>query len=369
MKKLSVFFAAAAISVLLTSCGRTEIKLSDYVETKSNGYNGQGVVEVDLDIAKFVQQNYEAFGLKNGYSAIQCQAVVDDIREKLKGNFDKDKDLSNGDSVRFSWDTATVKSLEQTYKVRFVTDDVEYTVSDLQDVIEVNPFDNLEVTFDGTAPNGYLKVEYPRSDGNSFHPDLSYSKANGLANGDTVTISLKQDADYYLSRGYLVTETEREYTVSGLDSYLTELDALPQDASEKMDSNGKDLLQAEIATYWDDPAALDGIECIGNYLLTAKTSAYPENILIYVYEIKTNGFSYYSYVQYREIMLLGDGTCSFNLNDTVRPVGLITGYAENIGITFQHDGLSYIGYEELDSLFNDAVTKQISQYNYESTVS
>ena len=147
-------------------------------------------------------------------------------------------------------------------------------------------------------------------------------------------------------------------------------DALPADADGKMSSHGQDLLKSEIASYWDDPTALDSITPIGNYLLTTKEGYIQNknNILVYVYEIKTNGFSYYSYVEYTNIMVLHDGICTFNLADAVQPVGSIA-LGMPYGTTFEHNGLHYIGYADLDTLFNEVVTHRIDMYDYKSTVS
>lgn len=135
-----------------------------------------------------------------------------------------------------------------------------------------------------------------------------------------------------------------------------------------MESHGQDLLKSEIASYWDNPSDLDSITLLGNYLLTTKEGMpNPNSVLVYVYEIKTQDFSYYSYVEYSDIMLLNDGTCSFNLANARQPFGSISFGIS--GAAFEHDGLRYLGYADLDTLFNKAVTQRIDLYDYKSTVS
>ena len=67
-------------------------------------------------------------------------------------------------------------------------------------------------------------------------------------------------------------------------------------------------------------------------------------------------------------MILSDGTCSFNLQDAVHPVGSVA-FGSRYGTSFEHNGLNYIGYADLDTLFNEVVTQRIDLYDYKSTVS
>ena len=66
-------------------------------------------------------------------------------------------------------------------------------------------------------------------------------------------------------------------------------------------------------------------------------------------------------------MLLNDGTCSFNLANAEQPYGSVSFGVW--GVAFEHDGLRYIGYADLDTLFNEVVTQRIGVYDYKSTVS
>lgn len=65
-------------------------------------------------------------------------------------------------------------------------------------------------------------------------------------------------------------------------------------------------------------------------------------------------------------MILGDGTCSFNLKDATQPTGSVL---YGFGTTFKHDGSTYIGYADLDTLFNEVVAQNAGVYDYQSTVS
>lgn len=242
----------------------------------------------------------------------------------------------------------------------------------MQEVVDLNVFDSIKLQYTGTAPNASVVVD------NSELADLNLpltinfevTPQDGLNVGDKVKVKLIEGTvEACLLSGYRLTETEREYTVEGLDAYLMSLDNLPADASEKMDSHAKDLLNAEIASYWESPADLDSITLRGNYLLTTKEGLIQNvnDALVYVYEIKTKVFSYFSYVEYDNVMLLSDVTCSFNLQEALQPVGSVA-MGMPYGTTFERNGLNYIGYADLDTLFNEVVTQRIASYDYKSTV-
>ena len=371
--KRILIVAAVVMCSLLTGCGRTEINVNNYLTTEVNGYDGNGYAGWNVDLGQLVKDNYQAFGLKEGYSVMEYQAVLEKLQNNMKAEYDKAEELSNGDTIKFTWDTANFKTLEADYKVKFEAEDVKMTVSGLTEVVELNVFDSIKLQYSGTAPNASAIVD------NSALADLNLPMAikfeiapkEGLNIGDTVKVTLQEGTyENCLAHGYRLTETEKEYTVDGLDAYLMSLDDLPADASEKMQKNGSDLIEAEIASYWDNPSDLDDITLLGNYLLTTK-EGYVQNInnvLVYVYEIKAQDFSYYSYVEYGNVMILSDGTCSFNLQDAVQPVGSVA-FGSGYGTTFEHNGLNYIGYADLDTLFNEVVTQRVDLYDYKSTVS
>ena len=367
--------AIAALSLLccsLTSCGKTEINVNQYLTTEVNGYDGEGYAGWNVDLGQLVKDNYQAFGLKEGYSMTEYQAVLEKLRNNMKADYDKSEELSNGDTVKFTWDNSNLKTLESDYGVKFKTEDVEVTVSGLPEIVDLNIFDSIKLQYTGTAPNASVMVD------NSALADLNLpltinfevTPQDGLNLGDKVKVKLIEGtAEACLLSGYRLTETEHEYTVEGLDAYLMSLDDLSADASDNMNSHGQDLLNAEIASYWENPADLDSITLRGNYLLTTKEGLIQNvnDALVYVYEIKAKDFSYFSYVEYDNVMLLSDGTCSFNMHEAFQPVGSVA-MGMPYGTTFERSSLNYIGYADLDTLFNEVVTQRIANYDYKSTV-
>ena len=130
----------ALTAILLTACGRTEIHVNDYLSTETKGANGKGSVEWTLDTAAMVSANRDAFRLKDNASLDDIAAVTQKINENLYGSFDKVDALTNGDTVKFVWDTSNVKVLEKAYKIRLLTDEYPLTVSGLPELQQYDPF-------------------------------------------------------------------------------------------------------------------------------------------------------------------------------------------------------------------------------------
>lgn len=138
-----------------------------------------------------------------------------------------------------------------------------------------------------------------------------------------------------------------------------------------MDYHAQDLLKAYIAKT-EDEGYLSEIELLGNYMLTPKDpSIYvsKKNYIYYIYKVSFNdGLYYYHYTYYTDVMLLEDGTCSFDLSSATVPQGSVFFGVSSGEVYWATDKIHFAGYGDLDSLFNKQVTSKIGEYNYESTV-
>lgn len=106
---------------------------------------------------------------------------------------------------------------------------------------KVNPFDCIEVTFQGNDGEGEILVEQKAS-GEDIDPnqiDYEISKKRNLSQGDTITIEASSDV-------YLLTESTKVYTVEGLDEYLKSLDNIPQEALELIHTRAEAILETNL---------------------------------------------------------------------------------------------------------------------------
>lgn len=362
MKKHPKFLVATCFlcSIMLTGCGEKEINLEDYLSVSYSGSNGYATAHIDFDYLGF--GDAISSNSKENLSIFELAAAADNVKVNVDGN--TDDNLSNGDqfTVSFEWNTDSAKSLG----LKYIGENKEFTVEGLEDVKEIDPFENLDVTFSGISPYGNANYTNNRTN-DLLHFNYLVEPMNNLKNGDTVKLYIN-DSDPQkkaLQNGYLLTATEKEFVVEGLPYYISKLEELPSDMLDKMKKQSEDVIAAEAASLYTDP--LLGYEFLGNYFLVKKESAFlgifsNNNYCCCVYKIHANckgeDFYYYYYVEFQDILALEDGSCSVDLTNYIVPVNRFK------FVDFYY----YVGYQDLDSLFNDCVTRNIADYKYESTV-
>lgn len=384
IRKMAFSLGLMSCSIAFTGCGAKEINLNDYLDVTYSGYDSAGVATSEFDIDKMIKDNSEAFGIKGDVTDSELLKIEADLDDVIDGSLDKTTDLSNGDRVSYKWNVSMTDKLREKYKVEFVSEDKEFKVDSLDEVEEFDPFENLEVTFSGIAPNGSAKISGSIEEVPSLY--FKADKTSELKNGDIITIILDSYEDdiesYCLEYGKVPTELEKDVTVEGLSSYVSKIDEIPEDMQEKMKQQAVDSFNANAAG-WAEGNSLENAEFIGYYFLSPKEGFYTsyDNLLYCVYKITANitgctsentdeqqtvQEEYYTFYRYSDIMILDDGTCSVNLSD-----GRMTNnrIESNYGaVNFWFSSYYFYGYRDLDSMFNECVTQEISDYNYESTV-
>lgn len=386
IRKMAFSIGLMSCAIALTGCGAKEINLNDYLDVNYSGYDSAGVATSEFDMDKMIKDNSEAFGIKGDVTESELLKIEADLEDVIDGSLDKEKDLSNGDSISYKWNVSMPDKLKEKYKVDFVSEDKEFKVEKLDKVEEFDPFENLEVTFSGIAPDGSANIKGSIDEVPSLYFDAD--KTSGLKNGDVIKITLDcygdDIKDYCLQYGKVPSALEKEITVEGLSSYVSKIEEIPEDMQEKMKQQAMDSFNAESAG-WAEGNSLASAECVGYYFLTPKEGFYTSsnNELYCVYKMTSNvkGLkrggdgeteetgqeTYYTYYRYTDIMLLEDGTCSVDLSDGNMASNTIESDYGTSGF-FGANFYRYKGYKDLDSMFNECVTKKIAECNYESTV-
>ena len=384
MKKvLKATFAVAAIGCVcmaVSGCGKEKFNVTQYIEPEYTGYNGYGTVTFE-GTYDWIDDIMDWYG--DSITAEQRWSSERELKDVVEFEFEPTEGLSNGDTV-----TVTAKVGKKAEDYAFVLDGTEatFTVEGLEEIEEYDPFADIQVVFEGKAPNGTAKMN-----NNSDDYTISYEmdKSDGLSNGDTVTVKaapaygMKED-EYAQQYGKKLSITEKSFTVEGLASYAKCIDEIPEEMYAKMQKQAEDKIKSHTSG-WDGGNSLGKLEFIGNYMLTVKDgfNANPNNVIYYVFKMHANinGYSendeakekklneeiYYTYVKFSDIIMLPDGTCSVDIsagemaNNSVRTThGYYSwGYFERYSVK---------GYTDLDSMFNDCVTKNIDKYDYENTV-
>ncbi|WP_418759422.1 zinc-ribbon domain-containing protein [Gemmiger sp.] len=410
-KKLAVPVAVAAVVVVggvLIATHKPTVNLNKYITLSAEGYNSIGTLDVEFDtdklekdygkkIAKNFQKamkNHEedTYGLSNlAGSLYEGGETSLFVTYCADGSADKTRNLSNGDVVTYTWDGVneqTKKEAEELFGVKIKCSDVTYKVSGLTAVNTFDAFDGVEVEFDGISPDGSATVNtLPTAEaakGLYYTLDEQYN----LANGDTVTVTVHSNRDDFSDciekYGAIPAATEKTYTVEGLKEYITSTDGLTDSVLVSLQNQAEDVLNAYIAKSWDSECVtLKGMSYLGYYILTPKNKdnyGVSQDVIILPYQVTSHNHfeddkgqvydadvSYYWYIAFRNVSKDADGNIAGGLDDYYTAnasfdvkTGLDDGWWEKYW--------SYDGYQTLDELYSNAVTRNVEDYNHQDNV-
>lgn len=368
----------------LTGCGKETVDVSAEADIIVSGYDGHGIATFSK--GNWLTNTEKTYGQEMSF--MELAALEEALYNAVEYSISPSENISNGDEVVLTIDVDN--SALESYNFKLAGGEKKITVSGLEEVKAFDPFENVTVNFGGMSPNGSASVN--TSDSN-VDIDLSYTldKSSGLKNGDEVTVSISSYSgtdveEYCMSKGKAPTVTEKTFTVEGLATYAQTLDDIPDDMKSKMLAQAEDAIKAKCI--WNEngtTGTLKSLEHLGDYYLTGKEgfNASPYNKIYCVYKgtvefnaLKRRGdgktketgtASFYTYYYYDNIVIMPDNTCSLDLSK-----GNLASYSYETD--YGYEGFwgpifySLYGCKDLDSMFNDRVTSQIANYNYENTV-
>lgn len=355
--------AIVAVILIVTNITST-INLNDFVTIEVDGYNGYGTafISVDWDAmeakygdkVKFSKEAKEGLGAFGGF--LDGISAFDSLRGSVDVSLDTDEGLSNGDEIHYTWDIDDELFQYVSCKLKYT--EGTYTVEGLKEAETFDPFADLTVTFEGISTNGELNMEYAGEELNPY--DFSCDTAYGLANGDTVTITLDDYLVEYclVELGKIPSAMEKTYTVEGLSEYVTDFSAIPQEFLDSMKKEAEDAIYAYTAQQYGSDYTL-GELTYGGYVLSAVSSATDFygtlNDLCLIYTGTVTGkeeelpaTTVYYPVEFTDI-LSTNGEMSYDELEGIR------GYASLSGYWFSTDGYlnPVVCYEDLATYYGD----------------
>lgn len=357
---------AAIVAVILFSNRKTTLSLNDYVSIEYGGYDGYGTAKVSLDQKALEKKFAEISGkedineLENLSDALSFYTLEDSIGYDL----DKYDSLSNGDKITLTW--SYDNDLAKKFKIKFEGDKKTFTVSDLKEVKEIDPFEDLEVTFSGTSP--YATVSWDMTSKDEIYDYISFdaSKDDNLTDGETITITLDtyDNDEYFLSEyGCKFSQTSKKYTCKNVDCYVMNAEDITEDLLETM----KKTTKAAVADYKSSirsDVTISNVEYAGYYFLSLKDTEDnywdDTNICYVIYSatVKSKHKDFkqstvYFPVEYSNLINYADGTSNVDTN-----YASIKGYS---GLKYGWWG-EISGYKKLSALKKELVTDQKDLY-------
>jgi hypothetical protein len=353
------------IGFFIWSYEKKKVDLNDCYTVTFSGYDTVGEASANIDMDKFNKAVLKAQGKKvpddqseisqNNLQDIADNLTLENIQnglvnyslaESIKANVTPSENLKNGDTVTvtYSFD----EELAKQNGIRFVAEDQTYTVSGLSEIKEVDPFDNIEVTYTGIAPNATLVLNNTATD--EYLSSISYTadKEEGINVGDTITVTLDADENEALHQGYRFTQTSKTYTCDKADHYIMSLGEITPETLSKLQASATENLDEYILKY---PITGSGWTYEGAYLVMAKEilDTNPKNGIIFVYSNTVSSttnmftpFNCYFIVVYPDLIENANGEQSANLEN--RDMG---------------------NYKQGTDIYQQLIIANKDQYNYE----
>lgn len=321
--------AIIAIIVIASNAGKT-INLNDYVTVEATGYDGYGSASISIDWDAIEKKYGKKIAYTNaskktlgGFSSLMTP--LDTLEASVSVQLDQDRNLSNGDTINYSW--SVVDDISKVIKCKLKYKDGTYTVSELEKLDTFDAFADVEVTFSGISPNGQAAITYNGSDLSSY--DFRCDKTSGLKNDDKITVSLSNTdmEDYATILGKIPAATSKIYTVSGLQEYVTSYADITDTFIENTKKEAEDTIYSYAASHFSKTSALNNLEYAGYIYNCLKddrglNSVHNALYLIYKGDVSNSEGAFsttkvYFPVQFANILKVGDD-CSFTNNNGIK---------------------------------------------------
>ena len=367
---------------------RTKINLDKYIAVDFSGYDGYGVAEVKFDEESFLKDYKKKIKLKKKKDIFTTALLAEYSTEAylydyfISGNWSLDGvngEYKNGDKVHLTWNIDK-DVVEEDFKVKIKDAGQEFTVKDLEKMETFDAFENFTMEFTGTAPNGSADWRaggiMDGSKGLYFKVDPEY----GLSNGDRVTVTIEPKeylSNFVQKTGKAPKEMEKVFTVEGLPSYIDSATKIDDALLASMKGELEDVIKSNIAREGETVQLLS-TEYLGYYFLKAKSNtAYAKNIFYPVYKVNIRislpesnfmqDYSFFTSGAFRNIMEEGkDGKVTVDVNEMST---VYHSFVIDTGVGTWFTTKYYLdGFETLESLRNECVTKNLADYKAEEKI-
>ena len=348
-------------------------------------YTVSGLTEVGrFDPFQYVTVTFEGYN-PNGRMNVEVNRSIDEM-DYINIDYDTSSGLKNGDVIKL---TASIRYYESDFVERFgkalEPTEKEITVSGLPDLAKFDPFQYITVTFDGISSDGRMTITKDDSREEMDYIRFDYDKNYGLSNGDVikVTASLGYYESEFVERfGSTLDPYEKEYTVSGLSTYLSDVSQIPEDTYNKMSNQFIDAFKAHVASEWDyNKKGVKSIDLVGNYTLTPKEGRSDRfnNKVYFMYLIKADIMNeegetpvpveYYWYGVFTDVIIAADGSIASDLSE-YKVCESYSGWFSSGGDYLKFPELKnqyFAGFATLDDFVDAYMTPNIENFTYTYT--
>lgn len=375
-RKVIAIAAAAAcvifIVIVVAMNMKKTVNLNDYVEVEFSGYDTQGKVTASIDEDALGAKIAEVGKIPDASDEYALWDGIDpsDTFDIILAYFGSDvidvevtpaEGLSNGDEVTVN--IVYNEQLGEKLGVKFKAESEKFTVEGLEEAESVDPFADVTIEYEGVAPD--LTVNIVNNSTDEYLAGLKYTAdvSGGLRPGDKFTVTVDADADNAFDKGYILTETSKEFTCEGCNFYLEDIADISDDTLANIKEDAENILEAYFADA-ADYISYNGLELVGYSIYNPKTidsvTWYGNGIwLVYKTTVSHNEGSFeptvnYMTIRFQNLVEHADGNQVYDTGELMRG-------KTNI----KYGLLGYVkGDTDPDMLYSDLVTVNQDAYKF-----
>lgn len=251
---------AAALALALTGCGGTKIDLTDYAAVSFDGINGQGKATCYVDTVSLEQTLAGDDDGEISAEELEQLGWITQFEMTVSCQMDKETGLSNGDTVTVS--VTCDEDFAKEHKVTVTEGSKEYTVEGLKEPIPVDAFDaaffdtenGVVLEYTKASPVAGLTIVNQCTSEPACWITYTADKTYDLSNGDVIHVEAAL-SPVATQQGYVLTETSKDITVEGLNSYVSSLSQLQAEDRQAVEDKIAESFRTEITGYVDYTAA------------------------------------------------------------------------------------------------------------------
>lgn len=301
-----------------------ELALADYITVSYEGEDGKAVPHADIDGDKLLadfKDKVKYISRDNNKDSYQTPAeeMVADIKANIIYQYSKDEGLSNGDEITVIANLDNIK-LSDKYNVLMSNASKPVLVSGIVDDNFIDPFNFIDVKFEGASPNITLMTSIKDDAPEYVHTiEIVPAKTSGISEGEEVAVSLNYDENTLETNyGVRLNPTSKNFVASATQTsddtsdseYIKSTTNLSEDMLGELKYQAGKLVKDTIL--YKNIISIDNINYLGS--LTGykdDQSGDIKNKVYLIYEVESSerlpdsnysgSFKYYTFVEYQNV--------------------------------------------------------------------
>lgn len=220
--------------------------------------------------------------------------------------------------------------------------------------VQVNPFDYVNVSFNGTTGQGIakMKIDVNDEDINPYDIDYEIKPTEKLEEGDKVTVTAKSSI-------YKLQSEKKVYQVEGLDLFLSDINELSEDAMNAIHTSASETIDMALSYAGKNNVSIEKNN-FATYLLTNKKD---NNILYDVFEVnfEMDGqtSTIYMATYFENVITRGKSGNSIDYGRTMYKGNTIAVFDGNVWSPY------VTGYRTLEGAIGDFKTNQMADMEFQ----